>query len=102
MKKVYEQKTSDGTIPYYEDEKGRLTTQKPIDGVLFHKWIVTDDPSQYAMGHVYDDEQSALEHSVKMREFQQLYVIQLSYIKEDLPPQYIHVINEDGSKLRIM
>ena len=64
MKKVYERNTPDGKIEYFEDNKGNITTAKPIDGVLFKKWIVTDDPSQYSMGTVFDSEIEAITHKL--------------------------------------
>jgi len=100
--KIIKQETPNGTITYYEDSNGNITTAKPIEGIKFQKWIVTDDPSQYAMGDVYDNEQSALEHLCKMRDFQKVYCIELSYISDDLPPQYIHIVDETGKKTRIL
>lgn len=101
MKKI-EIKTANGVITYYQDKDGNITTAKPIDGIQFRKWVVTDDPSQYALGDVYDDEQSAIEHLVKMRDFKTLYCIELSYINDDLPPQYIHIIDETGKRTRVL
>ena len=102
MKKVFERNTPDGIIEYFEDDQGNITTAKPLDGVIFRKWIVTDDPSQYSMGEVFDSEVEAVTYKHNFSDFKNLYIIELSYIKEDLPPQFIHIVNEDGSKLRIL
>jgi hypothetical protein len=102
MKKIGEKKTSSGVVEYFQDENGSITTAKPISNVLFKKWIVTDDPSQYTMGKVFDSEKEAMAHKVKMHPHYVVYIIELSYISDDLPPQYIHAINDDGSKVRIL
>lgn len=102
MKKIFERQTTDGVIEFFQDEKGDITTAKPVSNVVFKKWIVTDDPSQYTMGNVFDSEEEAVAYKLNMQDFQSLYIIELSYISDDLPPQYIHVINDDGSKVRIL
>ncbi len=102
MKKIHTEKTAHGTIDYYLDDRGNVTTAKPITGVSFQKWLVNDDPSQYALGKEFDELDEAISYVLSMQDFQNLYIIELSYINEDLPPQYIHVVNTDGTKTRIM
>ena len=102
MKKIHTEKTVHGTIDYYQDDSGNITTAKPITGVSFQKWLVSDDPSAYVLGKEFNDLESAVAHVISMKDFQTLYIIELSYINEDLPPQYIHVVNTDGTKTRIM
>lgn len=63
---------------------------------------MTDDPSQYALGTVFEDEQSALDHITKYGDFKDLYCVELSYIHQDLPPQFIHVIDPSGKRIRIL
>jgi hypothetical protein len=102
MKKIHTEKTVHGTIEYYQDDNGNITTAKPVNGVEFKKWLVNDDPSQYALGKEFDNADKAIAYVLSMQDFQTLYIIELSYISEDLPPQYIHVVNTDGTKTRIM
>tara|TARA_R110001592_G_scaffold142674_3_gene364895 strand:+ start:5143 stop:5451 length:309 start_codon:yes stop_codon:yes gene_type:complete len=102
MKKIHTEKTIHGTIDYYQDAQGNVTTAKPVDGVIFTKILVSDDPSQYALGKEFDDAERAIAYVVSMQDFRDLYIIELSYINDDLPPQYIHVVNTDGTKTRIM
>ena len=100
MKKV-EHKTMNGTVEYYENEAGNLTTAKPIEGIKFQRWVVTDDPSIYSLGKVFFEQATALKY-IKHNKSNELYCIELSYISEELPPQYIHIVNLDGSKVRIL
>lgn len=102
MKKVFERNTPDGKLEYFEDEKGNVTTAKPVEDVTFKRWIVTDDPSQYTMGRVFTSEEEAVIERVRNRDPEETFIIELSYVSEDLPPQYIHVITSDGTKLRIL
>ena len=101
MKKI-EKMTPNGVIEYYQDDEGNITTAKPIEGIKFQRWIVTNDPSQYTAGKVLHSEAEALVEQVRARDGEELFVIELSYIDDDLPPQYIHVITSDGKKVRIL
>jgi hypothetical protein len=103
MKEVHKRQTTDGVIKFYQDSNGNITTSQPIEGVVMMRWIVTDDPSQYAMGEVFMNLNSAIEYHRKTKD---TYIIELSYIDENMPPQYIHVVEvtDDGftSKIRIL
>ena len=104
MKEVKRITTPTGDIVIYEDELGNLTTSKPFQSG-FQQFLVTTDPSQYALGTAMDDFDTAVKYqSVKKEIGEVAYIIELHYQDKsiDLPPIAVFVYDENLRRSRII
>ena len=81
-----------------KQQKFRRQLGSLTKAVLTKKWIATDDPKLYASREFTAEEESIIEQ-VKAKG--ELFMIELSYVSEDMGPQCISVITSDGVKFEI-
>ena len=103
MKKVGELNSEHGKIEYYQNDKGQISTQKPVSDVVMTKYLVTNNPSEYSTGTQFDDLNEAINHCSVLSNMMndQHYVIELCYIDKEQPPQYIFA-HDNGKRVRIL
>ena len=110
MKAIKKIKTpTGGEFVIYKDSIGNLTSAKPIDEVQTYKqFVVTDDPSQYALGTGMDTFEQAKDLRNELNELkavdQALYIIELHYAQKDdqSPPIAVFVYDENLKRTRII
>jgi hypothetical protein len=103
MKKVGELNSEHGKIEYFKNDKGQISTQKPVSNVVMTKYLVTPNPSEYSSGTPFDDLNEAINHCAIMTDMMknQHYVIELCYTDKEQPPQYIFA-HDNGKRVRVL
>jgi len=99
--------TPHGEVNISIDGDGNISTAKEFDAEKSWKqFLVSDDPSQYAYGTVFDDFETALNFYCAMLNINTAtqYIIELHYPcqKDDIPPIAIFVYDENFKRTRII